>query len=315
MGGGFVLLVLFILGTLYDREIANWFLPHHENNFFGLYFEILGYGIYTIPLTIILAICRNFWKLKNNKMLTGERELGLWTLIFLLFGFLDSLGLFKNHQPFAWITWVIVLFTYAWFYAFILWYYHQPNQLLAARHGHYHWQTFLAMVIYIIGTYLTVFIFKVIFVRPRILAVVAGDAVYQPWWSVSWNPYRFKNNSFPSGHVAITLSLLSVLYLLKPRKKPHFWMALGIWTIVIIMACSRIVYNKHYLTDTLMAMIIAVAWFYFGKWINHQKWLNKWDFNHDYIHCHYQKHHRSPTSVNKPHRWFIIEVWKKRSKK
>lgn len=296
--GGIALLTFFILGTFFDQQISQWFLPHHEDNFFGLYFSLFGYGIYTFPLIIILAICRNFWLLKSRKTFTTEREVGVWALILLLFIFLDSVGLFKRHTPFAIITWIIVICTYLWIYALVIWYFRQTHQVIKTRNGHYHLQTFLAIFIYIIGAYLTTFIFKVLFVRPRIMTIEAGEADYHAWWNVSWNPYRFKNNSFPSGHVTIALSLLSLIYLLKPRSQSHFWASLGIWVFAIIMACSRIVYNQHYLTDTIMSMIISICWFYFGKWIKDQQWLARWDFYRPYVHCQHQ-HNDPKTSSRK----------------
>lgn len=78
-------------------------------------------------------------------------------------------------------------------------------------------------------------------------------------WSRPEEVQRFIPQTFPSAHAStpFVVYMLSYLFLVKKQKK---WHVLGILLAVVLISLSRIVLNKHWLTDVLGGWLLAVGW-------------------------------------------------------
>lgn len=275
--GALTLLAFFLLGTFFDHQISNWFTPGMKHNFFGLFFEMFGMGVYTLPALAIVIVFFNWLIFTKKQKISKSILIPVYVFIVLVFLVLDSISIFKGGDNFTWMVWTINLEIYLILYGCLFFYFYHPYQIKKFKQNYYRLQSLIAMVIYILLAYLTVVILKIIFVRPRMEAIIEGSQNYRPWWKIIWKPYQFKNNSFPSGHTAIALSLLSFLFLGKKDNWLYLILAILFWAVIVVIGVSRIVYLKHFLTDVVAAMMVGSAWFYFGNWINQQKWMQKWE--------------------------------------
>jgi membrane-associated phospholipid phosphatase len=68
--------------------------------------------------------------------------------------------------------------------------------------------------------------------------------------------------SYPSGHTAVAVSLLTVaaLYLAAGRARPVQWIVLGLWlSLTTSVAVGLVAMDYHYPTDTLGGVCLAVG--------------------------------------------------------
>ena len=65
--------------------------------------------------------------------------------------------------------------------------------------------------------------------------------------------------TFPSGHAStpFVVYMLAYLFLVNKHKK---WHVMGIVLVMLLIASSRIFLNKHWLTDVLGGLLLAVVW-------------------------------------------------------
>jgi lipid A 4'-phosphatase len=95
---------------------------------------------------------------------------------------------------------------------------------------------------------LTVNLLKAVFGRARPKLLFAHTDYYFGWWGFQADYW-----SFPSGHAATIVALVTALYFLWPR-----WLALYV-LVGAVVALSRVVIAAHYLSDVLMASYIAIV--------------------------------------------------------
>jgi len=89
---------------------------------------------------------------------------------------------------------------------------------------------------------------KVIFGRPR-PKLLFGSEVYGFSW-LSWRPDHW---SFPSGHSATIVALMTALWYLWPQHLLFYIVAAA------IVALSRVVVGAHYLSDVFAGALVAIV--------------------------------------------------------
>ena len=116
-------------------------------------------------------------------------------------------------------------------------------------------------------------VIKVPWARPRMRLLVStgNDSYFMPWWQLGGtlkqrligegiSPDEFR--SFPSGHTACAACAMLAILLPTLKKQWHdkerICLAVGAgWTLLV--AVSRIWMGAHYLTDVVMACLIALG--------------------------------------------------------
>lgn len=116
-------------------------------------------------------------------------------------------------------------------------------------------------------------VLKTIWQRPRFdeMLAVGGFAAFRPWYM----PLGAGGASFPSAHTAgaCGVFLLLVLCDIFPRWNRHRgFVTVVCWGYISLMALSRILLGRHFLSDTLAAMAL-VALLFFA--IRRSKWYQQ----------------------------------------
>src|SRR5439155_22299171 len=89
-------------------------------------------------------------------------------------------------------------------------------------------------------------VLKIVFGRSRPKLLFRSD-IYEFSW-LSWRPDHW---SFPSGHSATIVALMTALWWLWPQHLVFYILAAA------IVAASRIVVGAHYVSDVLVAALLA----------------------------------------------------------
>jgi len=124
-----------------------------------------------------------------------------------------------------------------------------------------HWRAPLGYIVAAsILTALWVHLFKGLIARPRPYELEVAAA--SSWQGLSERLFRgWGHGSFPSGHTASSISLLTIGYALHAMRYRKLALFFGIVVLVfaISMALSRIMIGAHWPTDTLAA--VSLGWF------------------------------------------------------
>lgn len=261
------------MGSVLDQQIAEAFMPYNPGNFFGAWGDLWARATFTIPLWIIAILLLNQWRMRVDEPISQLTKNLILAFIAIGFLVIVSVPVFKGADGTRWLVWGLSLILYLLTYSFCYWYFNRPSQLQKIRTGQYRLQTLLTIVLYMAALYISVALLKLIFQRPRMLAGVG----YQEWWAVDWSDFSITGNSFPSGHTAMVMGLLPLLFLLRPRTRRYFIFGVVFWALIGIVGFSRMVYCRHYLTDVIATMIVGGAWWYVAKIVNRQNWLLPWE--------------------------------------
>lgn len=115
------------------------------------------------------------------------------------------------------------------------------------------------------------------------------DITYHQYWILAGKT-AVKEFSFPSGHVTVTMTSMTALFLTTDKKKS--WI---VFIFVALMGLSRIYLIVHYLTDVIGGLIVGgisgTAAFFIVKYIysmfekNSKKGFCKFVLNADLIEC------------------------------
>lgn len=105
---------------------------------------------------------------------------------------------------------------------------------------------------------------KILWARPRYRIFNGDDSMFQPWYV--WNGMTSNDDykSFPSGHSALSATILAATFL------PHYFKRLegkerqilliaSIWIGLVML--SRVVMGDHFVTDTLFGTLLTVLLF------------------------------------------------------
>ncbi|AVP49364.1 phosphatase PAP2 family protein [Williamsoniiplasma luminosum] len=280
------LITIFLVGTFFDKQFSELFVRDgYEKNFFGVFVDIFGVPIFTIPLMVIVTVLYNWFLFSKIKPKTRDRIqrwklITFWLIVFIALTLMTSIPVMRSHNPnYYLLIWVFSTLIYWTLFGYIFWFFNKKDQRQKFINQEYNLQTLLVMVIFCVGVYFTVFILKIIFNRPRPDATLLPNAVkeYQAWWNISYQNFSLKNESFPSGHVGIAMSLLSILFLFKNKNWKWWTLTTIISLVILLIAFGRIIFLKHFITDVTMSMILGVLFYAGAARMLKKNWLKKWE--------------------------------------
>lgn len=113
--------------------------------------------------------------------------------------------------------------------------------------------------------YETIFVFLLIVIVIHFIKVIDGRIRFRDFSDfaaysqfTNWYDFNFlkPGNSFPSGHTATMYVLLPILSIFKYDGKHYRYIT---YTTIFLMAFSRINYGAHFLSDTMIALLIAIT--------------------------------------------------------
>lgn len=121
-------------------------------------------------------------------------------------------------------------------------------------------------IIYPFAVFALTSLIKTVWGRPRYWYVNAGNAEFQPWYSINGPVTANERMSFVSGHTAnaFTMLMVSLLPLDKQSSKAKtlLWFAMS-WGL--LTALSRLLMGQHYLTDVVFGGLLSVSLFFLFK--------------------------------------------------
>ncbi|WFQ90388.1 phosphatase PAP2 family protein [Mycoplasma feriruminatoris] len=256
---GFVFIILvslFILGSIYDFKIASFNRPKDLN--LAIFVSNFGVVIPSIPLTIALVYLIKSLKLKNKIKINKIVENIIYFIIplgFFIFNFIYE----KQGIVYSVISNLLCLLIIS----SLVYYFNLKTDLIDDLDLTIY--KAIVVLITIISVLILVNILKLVFNRPRPINL----AIYRNWWEVKW--FSWEHNSFPSGHTYSASTLLFILLLFNKTDKKFYLQMSFYWLVIIIVAMSRIVLNKHFLTDVVFSMLLSFTIFTIILIINQKK--------------------------------------------
>lgn len=279
----FVLLTLFVLGTIFDLQISKALASLTSNqylslNTFAIIGEIFGENILYILLMcalsiIALKVVKSPYKKKwiNYLILVFSLLVSLLIGMYLLNNTLNSVLDYTdiNLEDYSIIRVFLILIISGIinFLIFILF-----NKLSVKNINNLFWWAVLVIIVGAVSN-LAVQILKHIFDRTRFRAMVFVEDLeytfYSPWYKI--NKLKFDSvspfaedffKSFPSGHTCAAASIFTLVTLpLFIKKFDNRKSKIILWTIsisyTILVALSRIIAGAHFFTDVFVAGIIT----------------------------------------------------------
>lgn len=259
------IIIMMIIGTFYDLYISK--ALYDQNNIFGNIFA--AFGEYPSSLgfvasgTMIIIGRNKEHKVKNILQII----LGIW---FIISGSLMAAMLPTNYLDIPSILSIIIGLTCSILTILLI-------TKLAKNTDR---QTIIKLasvfIIVIFANIIIINIIKIPWGRARYRLVAVNDQVYfMPWYQpgttlkdtlVAQGVLKEEFKSFPSGHTAnascmLLISLLPVLSSKLTNKKNILFITGFIWTLLV--ALSRISMGAHYLTDTMIALLVGLIVFIF----------------------------------------------------
>lgn len=269
---GAMLLLLMIVGSIWDLPISKFLYPGRESSF-GQFFAAFG------ELPAFLAMTGAGVLLFFNR----KRLRASWNVLFLaasavlvLGGIVLSIHEARDNVP-AMPLWVAALVTV--FMAALTGF-----LLLLGTEG---CQTktllrFICVLVFVsIGTMFLINVIKIPWGRPRmrLLFETGNESYFMPWWKlggalksrlVAEGVAADEFRSFPSGHTGcaacamLALLLPSVCKRLRGRERLCLIVS-AVWTAVV--AVSRLMMGAHFLTDVTAATAITLGVAVLGVWL------------------------------------------------
>lgn len=263
------LIVLLIVGSLWDLPISRFLYPGHETSF-GQFFAAFG----ELPACLCIICGGVLLLLIRSRLRKMFQTLALAGGIFAIVGGI----LFAAHEATdnvpalpTWVALLVVTFCSV-ICAFLL-------IVITRRCPTKTIFRFLGTIVFCsVVTMILINIIKVPWgrARMRLIAGTGNESYFSPWWKagkalrdklvadgISADEFR----SFPSGHTSC--AICSMLLILLPtlgkqfRGKENVFLIIGaVWTALV--AFTRIHMGAHFLTDVTIAAIIASSVCTFG---------------------------------------------------
>ncbi len=116
--------------------------------------------------------------------------------------------------------------------------------------------------VYMCGYLSVIFALKKIFGRDRYEDIIAsGEYVFAEWFK----PVFFSSgSSFPSGHTASAMGVVILLllpFIFKAFKNSKLPLFIGCYSYVLLMAFSRLIMGRHFLSDTAASVLVMTLLF------------------------------------------------------
>lgn len=269
---GAALLLLMIIGSIWDLPISKFLYPGRESSF-GQFFAAFG------ELPAFLAMTSAGVLLFVNR----ARLRKSWNVLFVAASavlVLGGLGLSIHEAtdnvpalPF-WVAALVTVFTAALCAVLLLILTDGCQMKTLLR--------FICVLAFVsIGTMLLINVIKIPWGRPRmrLLVETGNESYFMPWWKlgislksklvadgVSSDEFR----SFPSGHTGC--AACAMLTILLPtlgkrlRGKERLCLCIGLaWTLIV--AVSRLMMGAHFLTDVTAATLLTLGVSILGIWL------------------------------------------------
>lgn len=259
------IIIMMIIGTFFDLSISK--ALYDQNNIFGNILAAFGeypssLGFVSSGTMIIIG------RKKDNKIKKIlQIILGIW---FIISGSLMAAMLPTNYLDIPSILSIIIGLTCSILTILLI-------TKLAKNTDR---QTIIKLasvfIIVIFANIIIINIIKIPWGRARYRLVAVNDQAYfMPWYQpgttlkdtlVAQGVLKEEFKSFPSGHTAnascmLLISLLPVLSSKLTNKKNILFITGIIWTCTV--ALSRIIMGAHYLTDTMIALLVGLIVFIF----------------------------------------------------
>lgn len=124
-------------------------------------------------------------------------------------------------------------------------------------------------------------------------AIMAGVVNGMKYGIQRMRPDGSRRNSFPSGHTATAFMCATLLYKEYGWRSP--WFSIGGYTVATITGISRILNNRHWMSDVAAGAIIGIGAANLGYWLSDlifkEKYLNKDyvapDWSYEYLKKYY----------------------------
>ncbi len=269
---GAALLLLMIIGSIWDLPISKFLYPGRESSF-GQFFAAFG------ELPAFLAMTSAGVLLFVNR----ARLRKSWNVLFVAASaalVLGGLGL-SIHEATdnvpalpLWVAALVTVFTAALCAVLLLILTDGCQMKTLLR--------FICVLAFVsIGTMLLINVIKIPWGRPRmrLLVETGNESYFMPWWKlgislksklvadgVSSDEFR----SFPSGHTGC--AACAMLTILLPtlgkrlRGKERLCLCIGLaWTLIV--AVSRLMMGAHFLTDVTAATLLTLGVSILGIWL------------------------------------------------
>ncbi len=244
------------LGTRFDLILDQTL--YNPTAIWAITMEAIGWWVLYLPM-ILLFLLKSFNTPPKNKKVTlfwytlaGGAQLALFLIAL---HYWQNRGLIQGiFSPFSVIFFVLVaaVFYLCTRYLAAQNSYMRTKLLFFARFGS----------LYLLCNLTLVNILKLIWQRPRYDEMLATDqlANFTAWY----HPFGPGGSSFPSGHTASACGILLLFILcdLFPTWQARkLWVSLFSWAYIGLMAFSRLVMGRHFLTDTVAAMFLMAILF------------------------------------------------------
>lgn len=261
----FILVVGFIIASKYDLPISH--AVHDPRNKFGHIMEGLGWLPAFFSFIFLFMLCGS----ASTAGSPGKLMFGILALVGagILGGIADNYT--KKYDDngqsfFRW--WYVFAFLALCLYIYILY----SAKMTPIFRQKMLWFTSTSSV-FLISIVVVVNLIKIIWMRTRFdeMLILNDFSGFTTWYS----PFGKGGRSFPSGHTAHAAGILSLLFLcdaFPAYAKYKSTICILCLIYVGLMAATRIILGRHFLSDTLASVSIVSALFLF---IQHSHWYKE----------------------------------------
>ena len=269
---GAALLLLMIIGSIWDLPISKFLYPGRESSF-GQFFAAFGELPAFLAMTsagVLLFVNRARLRKSWNVLFVAA------SAVLVLGGLGLSIHEATDNVPALplWVAALVTVFTAALCAVLLLILTDGCQMKTLLR--------FICVLAFVsIGTMLLINVIKIPWGRPRmrLLVETGNESYFMPWWKlgislksklvadgVSSDEFR----SFPSGHTGC--AACAMLMILLPtlgkrlRGKERLCLCIGLaWTLIV--AVSRLMMGAHFLTDVTAATLLTLGVSILGIWL------------------------------------------------
>ena len=269
---GAALLLLMIIGSIWDLPISKFLYPGRESSF-GQFFAAFGELPAFLAMTsagVLLFVNRARLRKSWNVLFVAA------SAVLVLGGLGLSIHEATDNVPALplWVAALVTVFTAALCAVLLLILTDGCQMKTLLR--------FICVLAFVsIGTMLLINVIKIPWGRPRmrLLVETGNESYFMPWWKlgislksklvadgVSSDEFR----SFPSGHTGC--AACAMLTILLPtlgkrlRGKERLCLCIGLaWTLIV--AVSRLMMGAHFLTDVTAATLLTLGVSILGIWL------------------------------------------------
>ena len=246
------LLVIFVLGAIFDFEIANA-LFYPQSVFSSVISVIAEQALY---ISIAVSLIVFYVKEKDNRKIYFVIFKTFFLFLSTCFSFLAFFAIYQNFYFGVLSLFLALAFVFIGV---------KLIKKLREETLEILYKFCSKLVVYIIVIFILNRLVKFLWGRVRFIDIV--ESGYQKPFMPIWQLDCFSfNMSFYSGHVTAVCSLLPLAKLfdsLQIKKGLKIGLNLGCYILILLTMLSRMLLGAHYLTDVVFALIVAFIFCYF----------------------------------------------------